>query len=37
MEGILKILSCSPRKKEDREAMEQYRGALRDLELLRAD
>lgn len=36
MEGILKNIRLFAREKEDREAMEQYRDLLRDLELLRA-
>ena len=36
MEGILKNIKLFAKEKEDREAMEQYRGLLRDLELLRA-
>ena len=36
MEGILKNIRLFARDKEDREAMEQYRDLLRDLELLRA-
>ena len=36
MEGILKNIKLCAKEKEDREAMEQYRGLLRDLELLRA-
>ena len=35
MEGILKNIRLFAREKEDREAMEQYRDLLRDLELLR--
>ena len=36
MEGILKNIRLFAREKEEREAMEQYRDLLRDLELLRA-
>lgn len=36
MEGILKNIRLFAREKEDREAMEQYRDLLRDLEFLRA-
>ena len=36
MEGILKNIKLFAKEKEDREAVEQYRGLLRDLELLRA-
>ncbi|MDD3192953.1 MAG: DUF2508 family protein [Oscillospiraceae bacterium] len=35
MEGILKGIRLFAREKENREAAEQYRGLLRDMEILR--